>query len=73
MMMTRPQEMTREEKIAFYEKCIKQLDDQMSTIRIMMQNETDLDYDWHEQTMMVLRKVRGYYEIDLHLLQKNHT
>ena len=72
MMMT-TQEMTREEKIAFYEKCIKQLDDQMSTIRIMMQNETDLDYDWHEQTMMVLRKVRGYYEIDLHLLQKNHT
>ncbi|MBQ7439066.1 MAG: hypothetical protein IJV28_03760 [Paludibacteraceae bacterium] len=45
----------------------------MSTLRVMMQSERGLDYDWHEQTLMTLRKVRGFYEVDLHLLEKNQT
>lgn len=72
MMMT-TQEMTREEKKSFYEESIRQISAQMSTLRVMMQNERGLDYDWHEQTLMTLRKVRGFYEVDLHLLEKNQT
>lgn len=72
MMMT-TQEMTREEKKSFYEESIRQISAQMSTLRVMMQSERGLDYDWHEQTLMTLRKVRGFYEVDLHLLEKNQT
>lgn len=65
--------MQEQDKINFFERSIEQLNEQMSTLRIMMQSETDLDYDWHEQTVMTLRKIIGYYNIDLHLLTKNQT
>lgn len=72
MMMT-TQEMTREEKKSFYEESIRQISAQMSTLRVMMQNERGLDYDWHEQTVMTLRKLIGYYQIDLQVLDKKRT
>ena len=62
--------MQAEDKKAFYEQCISQLSDQMSTLRIMMQEERGLDFDWHEQTVMILRKLIGYYQIDLQVLDK---
>lgn len=65
--------MQEQDKINFFERSIEQLNEQMSTLRIMMQSENGLDYDWHEQTVMALRKIIGYYNIDLHLLTKNQT
>ena len=37
--------MQEQDKINFFERSIEQLNEQMSALRIMMQSETDLDYD----------------------------